>query len=137
MTKEQENLEIVKHMFEMVERGNIPGALEMLAQEVYWQSPVTRTGSKELSWYKPRHNRREVAEYFKELGEKVKPDKFEFLNFTVQGDHVVIEGKNRGTVIATGNVYEHDWMMIFELRNKKIIRHLHYYDTADLLKYFH
>jgi uncharacterized protein len=137
MTKEQENLEIVKHMFELVGQGKIPEALEMVAQEVYWQSPVTRTGSKDMPWYKPRHNRTEVAEYFKELRDTVNPYKFEFLNFILQGDHVVIEGKNQGTILATGNVYEHDWVMIFELRDKKIIRHMHYYDTADLAKYFH
>jgi ketosteroid isomerase-like protein len=137
LTKEQENLEIVTHMFEMVEQGNIPEALNTLADDLYWQSPVTRTGSIEMSWCKPRHNRGEVAEFFKELREKMKPEKFEFLNFVAQGDHVVVEGKNRGTVVSTGNEYEHDWVMIFELRDKKIIRYVHYYDTADLLKHFH
>jgi ketosteroid isomerase-like protein len=137
LTKEEENLEIVKHLFEKVEEGNVPAALKTLADEVYWQSPVTRTSSIEISWSKPRHNRKEVATFFKELREKMTPEKFEFLNFIAQGDHVVVEGKNRGTVVSTGNEYEHDWVMKFELRDKKIIRYLHYYDTADLSKCFH
>ncbi|MGB8233925.1 MAG: nuclear transport factor 2 family protein, partial [Methanobacterium sp.] len=104
---------------------------------LYWQSPVTRTGSKELSWFKPRYNRKELAEFFKELRNKVITEKFEFGDFTAQKDKVVVEGKNRGTVISTGQVYEHDWVMIFELRDKKITKQQHFYDTADLVKYFH
>ena len=68
-------------MFELVGQGKIPEALEMVAQEVHWQSPVTRTGSKEMSWYEPRHSRMEVAEYFNELRDTVNPYKFEFSNF--------------------------------------------------------
>ncbi len=135
--KEQENIEIVKQMFETVEEGNIPAALNMLVEDIYWQSPVTRTGSKELFWFKPCHSREEVGEFFKELRNKVKTEKFEFLDFIAQGDKVVVEGKNRGTIISTGHVYEHDWVMIFELHDKEIIKYQHYYDTEDLVKYFH
>ena len=136
MVNEQENVEIVKQMFETIERGNIPDALNMFAEDIYWQSPVTRTGSQELSWFKPRHGRKEVGEFFKELRNKMITEKFEFLDFTAQHDKVVVEGKNRGTVISTGRVYEHDWVMIFELKDKKIIKNQHFYDTADLVKYF-
>ncbi len=137
MLKEQENVERVKLMFETVEQGNIPAALNMFAEDIYWQSPVTRTGSKELSWFKPRHSREDIAEFFKELRNKVITEKFEFIDFIAQGNKVVVEGKNRGTIISTGKVYEHDWVMVFELRDKKIIKYQHYYDTNDLVKYFH
>ena len=137
LLKEQENVERVKLMFETVEQGNIPAALNMFAEDIYWQSPVTRTGSKELSWFKPRHSREDIAEFFKELRNKVITEKFEFIDFIAQGNKVVVEGKNRGTIISTGKVYEHDWVMVFELRDKKIIKYQHYYDTNDLVKYFH
>ena len=64
-------------------------------------------------------------------------EKFEFLDFIAQGAKVVVEGKNKGTVISTGRVYEHNWVMIFELKDKKIIKNQHFYDTADLVKYFY
>lgn len=134
---QQGNVNIVKEMFERVEQGNIPDALNMFAEDVYWQSPVTRTGSKDLSWFKPRYSRREVGEFFKELRDKVITERFEFSDFTAQGNKVVVEGKNRGTVISTGLNYEHDWVMIFELQDNQIIKCQHYYDTGDLVKYFH
>jgi len=58
------------------------------------------------------------------------------LGFTAQDDRVAVEGRNRGTVKSTGRGYEHDWVMVFTLHDNKIIRHRHYYDTADILVAF-
>jgi hypothetical protein len=60
----------------------------------------------------------------------------ETLEFTAQGDRVVVEGRNRGSVRSTGCTYEHDWVMVFTVRGGKIVRHRHYYDTADILVAF-
>lgn len=136
VTKEQENIEIVKKMFKEVEQGNLPAALNMLAEDVYWQSPVTRTGSKYLTWYKPRYSREEVGDFFIELSNKVETERFQISDVIAQGNKVVVEGKNKGTVKSTGRAYEHDWIMIFELRDGRIIKNQHYYDTMDLVQCF-
>ncbi|NIO18961.1 ketosteroid isomerase, partial [bacterium] len=90
--------------------------METLAEDIDWQSPTTRTQPTEISWAKPRHSREEVATWFKELLEKVQPERLETLEFTAQGDRVIVEGRNRGTVKSTGRAYEHDWVMVFTLR---------------------
>lgn len=133
---EQENVKVVRQMFVAFDQRDLPGALNTLANDVYWQSPVTKGESKEISWSKPRHNREEVALFFKDLFEKVQPERMETLEFTAQGDRVIVEGKNRGTVRSTGRAYEHDWVMVFTLKESKIIRLLHYYDTADIVAAF-
>jgi ketosteroid isomerase-like protein len=133
---EQENVKVVQQMFVAFNRRDLPGALNTLADDVYWQSPVTRGESKEISWSKPRHNRQEVALFFKDLFEKVQPERMETLGFTAQGDRVIVEGKNRGTARSTGRTYEHDWVMVFTLKEGKIKRLLHYYDTADIIAAF-
>jgi ketosteroid isomerase-like protein len=129
---EKENIQVVKKMFEAFGRHDIPAVLDTLAQDVEWQSPVTRTAPDEISWSKPRHGRDEVAVFFKDLGEKVQPDKLVPLEYTAQADRVVVEGKNRGTVRSNGKDYEHDWVMLFTLRQGKIARMWHYYDSIDL-----
>jgi steroid delta-isomerase-like uncharacterized protein len=129
---EKENVKLVKQMFEAFGRRDIPAVLNTLAQDVEWQSPVTRTQPDEISWSKPRHGREEVAAFFKDLGEKVQPDKMEPLEFTAQADRVVVEGKNRGIVRSNGKAYEHDWVMVFTLRQGKIASMRHYYDTTDI-----
>ena len=80
---------------------------------------------------------RKYLNFLKNFEIKWSTEKFEFLDFIAQGAKVVVEGKNKGTVISTGRVYEHDWVMIFELKDKKIIKNQHFYDTADLVKYFY
>lgn len=133
---EQENVQLIKQMFAAFGQGDIPAVLDMVAEDVDWQSPVTRNPSTHISWAKPRYSRDEVATYFKELSDKVKPEQLEILKFTAQDDRVVVEGRNRGTVRSTGCAYEHDWVMVFTLREGKIVRFRHYYDTADLVVAF-
>ena len=60
-------------------------------------------------------------------------ERVEALEITAEGDRVVVEGRNRGTVRSTGRNYEHDWVMVFAVRGCKIVRNWHYYDTADIL----
>jgi len=137
MKEEQENIQVVQSMFEAFGQGNIPAALNTFADDVDFQSPVTRNAPAEISWAKPRYRREEVAEFFKELSDKMQIERMEATSFTAQSNLVVVEGKNRGTVRSTGNAYEHDWVMVFTLKEGRIIRHRHYYDTADVVVAFH
>jgi ketosteroid isomerase-like protein len=134
---EQENVQVVQKLFAAFGQANIPSALDILAEDVDWQSPVRRSPPSEISWAKPRHGRAEVAKFFAELSEKMQIELMETLEFTAQGDRVVVEGRNRGSVRSTGRTYEHDWVMVFTVRGGKIVTHRHYYDTADILAAFH
>ena len=134
---EQENVQVVQKLFAAFGQANIPSALDILAEDVDWQSPVRRSPPSEISWAKPRHGRAEVAKFFRELSEKMQIELMETFDFTAQGDRVVVEGRNRGSVRSTGRTYEHDWVMVFTVRGGKIVTHRHYYDTADILVAFH
>ncbi len=131
-----ENIQVIKEHFAAFGRGDVQLALEMVAEKVDWQSPVTKNQSEEISWAKPCHNKKEVMQFFQELVNKVQPEKFEIVGFTAQGDNVVVEGSNQGQVRSTGKRYEHDWLMIFTILDGKIVRHRHYYDTADIINAF-
>jgi ketosteroid isomerase-like protein len=111
--------------------------LDTLAEHVDWQSPVTRSKPQEVSWAEPRRSREEVATFFKDMLEKVQPEALEPLEFTTQDDRVAVEGKNRGIARSTGRPYEHDWVMLFTVRDGKIVRFRHYYDTSDVIVAFH
>ena len=136
MSKESENLRVVHQYFAAFGQGNVLMALDNLAEDVDFQSPVSRTPSIEISWAKPRHSQGEVISFFQELLEKIDLEQMEVFEFTAQGDRVAVEGRNRGTVRSTGQTYEHDWVMIFTVRQGEIIRHRHYYDTADIVAAF-
>jgi len=131
--EEHNNIQIINEHFAAFGRGDLQSALNMVADKVYWQSPVTRNRPAEITWAVPRHSREEVEQFFQELSEKVQPEKFEIIGFIAQGDKVVVEGSNKGKIKSTGKSYEHDWIMVFTLRDGKIISHRHYYDTADVV----
>ena len=128
-----DNVALVQEFFATLERGDLPGVIDFVGEDVDWQSPVTRTHPPEIPWSSVRRTRQEVGAFFKELGQNVKPEGFELFKISAQDDRVVVEGKNRGTVRKTGRTYEHEWVMIFSIRDNKIIRFRHYYDTADLV----
>jgi uncharacterized protein len=129
---EQENIVVVKNLLNAVGRGDMKGMMDVLADDVEWQSPMTRTEHEGITWSRPRHGPRELIEFFNELHVNAVVEQFEDLTFTAQGDRVIIEGRNRGTARATGKTYEHNWVMVFVVRNGKISEHRHYYDTADI-----
>jgi len=97
-----DNLTVVNELFVSLERGDLPGAIELVGEDVQWQSPVTRTHPPEIPWSRIRRTRQEVGEFFKELGQKVRPEGFRLFQITAQDDRVVVEGQNRGTVHSTG-----------------------------------
>jgi uncharacterized protein len=130
---EEQNERVVRRLFEAFGRGDIPAALEFFAEDVEFRSPVTRTGHDILPWARPRRGRREVLQFFSEMGAEVAPEPFQVLSMISKGDTVVVEGRNIGTVRSTGKGFTHDWVMVFTFRDGKITRNDHYYDSADLM----
>jgi uncharacterized protein len=128
-----ESVAVTREFYAALERGDLPGVIELVAEQVDWQSPVTRAHPREIPWSQIRRTRQEVAAFFNELGRTVKPEGFELFETTAQDDRVVVEGRNRGTVRSSGATYEHEWVMTFSIRDGKIARFRHYYDTADLV----
>ena len=131
-----DNITVVKEFYAALGRGELPAAIDLVAEDVDWQSPVTRTHPPEIPWSSIWRTKQEVAVFFKQLGQTVKPEGFEILDITAQDERVVVEGKNRGTVHANKRAYEHDWVMLFTIRDGKIVRFRHYYDTGDLIPIF-
>ena len=131
-----DSVAVVREFYAALGRGDLPGVAELVDEVVDWQSPVTRTHPPEIPWSSIRRTKQEVTAFFKELGQNVKPEGFELLKIISQDDSVVVEGKNRGTVHKTGRTYDHEWVMIFSIRDNKIVRFRHYYDTADLVGAF-
>jgi len=69
---EQENVQAVQKLFAAFGQANIPSALDILAEDVDWQSPVRRSPPSESSWAKPRHGRAEVAKFLENSPKKCK-----------------------------------------------------------------
>ncbi len=137
MSDLEKNTKIVKDLLSALSRGDISAVTSLLDESIDWQSPATRTTVKEIPWSKPRRSRGEVSAFFTEIGDKLKIDDMSYSAIIAEGDNVMVEGTTRGSVIPTGCFYGTDWVMSFTLRNGKIIRYRHYYDSADVAAAFH
>ncbi len=103
----QENAQVAQQMFAAPGQGDLMAALGMVAEDVDFRSPVpepNRRGS--------RRSSRSVAvrrlPHFSKSFLRRCLERMEALEITAEGDQVVSEGRNRGTVRSTGRDYEHD-----------------------------
>jgi hypothetical protein len=124
------NVEFIEDLFAAFGRGDIGYVIEAHAEDVVMESPVSRTST--LPWAGTRTGRRELVEYFETMEAHVRPEAFRNVVFTGSGGRVVVEGSNSGTVVATGERYEHDWVMVFTIQYGKVVRFRHFYDPGDI-----
>jgi ketosteroid isomerase-like protein len=125
------NVTLIQRLFEAFSVGDVASVLAALTDDVDWQGPVSQhTGS--LPWAGRRRGHEQVADYFRQLAATSQFHPMEDVVFTAAGDRVVAEGRNRNTARATGRPYEHEWVMVFTIRDGKIARFRHYYDPADI-----
>ena len=135
--KERRNLQVVQNFISSIGSGRHQDAMDLLTDDVYWESPVSPNPPKELTWAKPRHGKQEVLQYMQDMWSVVQPYVMDTLGITAQGDRVIIEGRHQCQVRATGKVYDHQWVQIFTVRDGLIVSLMQYYDTAPIVEAFH
>jgi ketosteroid isomerase-like protein len=124
------NVELIKELFTAFGRGDIDHVVNAHAHNVVMESPVSHTSN--LPWAGRRNSRQELIEYFETMAAHVRPEAFHDIVFTASGDRVVVEGSNSGTVLSTGKRYDHDWVMVFTLRDAEVVAFRHFYDSTDI-----
>jgi ketosteroid isomerase-like protein len=63
--EENENVQLIKELFEAFGKGDIPKVLGMLSEQVEWKSPVTRVMDRDtVSWAYKRNSPVEVEKFF-------------------------------------------------------------------------
>ena len=130
---EQENVQTVKTAYEAFKRGDIPAMLNLMAEDVEWIQP----GPPEtIATAGERHGPEQVAQYFMLVNETFDIEQFEPQEFIAQGDKVIVLGRYRRRVKATGRLDESDWVHVFTVREGKLVRHRAYADTAATLAAF-
>jgi hypothetical protein len=83
---EQDNIRIIKDAYELFKKGDIPGLLNMLTDDVEWITP----GPKDIMPVAgQRRGRNGVAEFFSTLSSQENVEVFEPEEYIAQGDKVV------------------------------------------------
>jgi hypothetical protein len=122
---EQENERVVREMYGAFGKGDVPGVLAHLADDIEWRI----AGPSELPFAGLHRGRDEVARFFETFGRSAEFEVFEPQEYFSKGDKVVVLGHERQRVTATGQVVETEWAMVFTLSAGKIARFHNFVDT--------
>jgi ketosteroid isomerase-like protein len=105
----EENKRVVQSIFEAFGRGDVPGVLAHLAEDVEWRAP----GPSAVPYLGERRGHGGATEFFVQLGTNVDFDYFEPGVFVAEGDRVVALGRERGRVKGTGKTFDNEWALVF------------------------
>jgi ketosteroid isomerase-like protein len=123
---EQTNVAVVLQTYEAVGRGDIPGVLDLLTDDVVW----TLQGPSTIPFAGVHRGREGIAEFFSLVGEALEFEQFEPREVVTQGDTVVVLGYERSVAKATGRLLEQEWVHVYTLREGKIAMGRFFEDTA-------
>ena len=115
----QSNIELASQGYAAFMRGDVPGVLELLTDDIQWvvHSPVE--AGPEGGQHK---GKAAVAEWFRKLGENYEFEVFSPDEFIASGDKVVVLGHEAVRAKATGRRGEFDWVHVFTYRQGKLAR---------------
>ena len=129
---EQENLQAVRAIFECFGRGDVPGMLGRIAEDVVWRLE----GAAVVPYSGERRGHAGVVDFLQKLGGNVEFEHFEPQEFIAGGDRVVVTGTERGRVRSNGRTFTNDWAMVFTLRGGKVAAFRCYEDTGAVAAAF-
>jgi ketosteroid isomerase-like protein len=127
---EQANVRVVEGMFSALRRGDIPGVLDRLSDDIEWRI----AGPSELPYAGIHRGRDEVAKFFETFGQAAEFEVFEPREYLAKADKVVVLGHERQRIKASGQVVETDWAMVFALRSGRITRFRNFVDSRDVTR---
>lgn len=129
----EENKRVVQSIFEAFGRGDVPGVLAHLAEDVEWSAP----GPSSVPYLGERRGHGGATEFFVQLGTNVDFEYFEPGAFVAEGDRVVALGRERGKVKGTGKTFDNEWALVFTFGGGgKVTRFQLYENTAAVAEAF-
>ena len=131
---EAQNTQLVKDAYAAFMRADIPALLANLDEGVHWEAVIGTEGVVPTSGV--RQGRDAVAQFFAQVAEHMDFQSFEPREFIAQGDHVAVIGHYTGTAKSTGRGWDAEWVMIFTIRNGKVVRFREYTDSKQLITAF-
>jgi ketosteroid isomerase-like protein len=127
---EQQNTAVVQDAYAAFGRGDIATLLSYMADDIQWQ-PVIGTAS-HVPFSGERSGKAAVDEFFRQVMANEDFQQFEPREFVAQGDKVVAIGHYRAVSKPTGKGFESDFVMVFTLRNGKVVRFQEFTDSAGI-----
>lgn len=124
----EDNRLIATEFFRRYDTGNIPGVLELMADDItYWLAG--KPGSNATAGSRTKA---EMAAIFQRMGERLEgPLRMKVKGTVAEGDKVAVEAESLGQ-LRNGRVYNQEYHVLFTIRGGKIAAAREYMDTAHV-----
>ncbi len=129
---EEANTYTIRECYEKFGSGDIPGLLDLCADDIDWTVPEIENAPFSGFW----HGRESVEEFFSLLGGAEDITDFEPREFIAQDDKVVVLGRSTATVRSTGRHYSTEWVHICTVKNGKMTGFHEFFDNAAATRAF-
>jgi len=128
---EQRNIEAVQRMYAAFGGGDLPGILELVADDVSWVVNSQAAGT--IPWYLRIHGKKDVAKFFAGLAESVEYTRFEPQAFAATGDVVYCTVSFDMTVKRNRQTMSSLMFHRFTFKSGRVVEVLTGEDTAKTL----
>ena len=126
---EQENVALIKKLYEAFARGDIQTILDHVTDYIKWSNP----GPANVPYFGNRTGRKQVREFFDQLIGTQENVKLTIDQFVAQCDSVATLGRYTGKVKTTGKPFDSLVGHFFSIRDGKVASWTGLGDTADAL----
>ncbi|MEP7197819.1 MAG: nuclear transport factor 2 family protein [Saprospiraceae bacterium] len=109
--------------------GNVEGVLNSLTEDISWNDP----GSPDIPYAKKRNGKKEVMNFFMEMGGTVSFTEFAPQEFYADNNAVVVKGFFAGKANGTGKNFESEWIMIWKFKGDKVNHYQAFVDTQKMI----
>jgi hypothetical protein len=119
-------------IYEAFGRGDVPGLLEHISDDVQWEAWADNTAQKAgVGWLRPRHGKAGVAEFFQLIAEELDIQEFQVLSLMAGGNQVAVEFVIAARLKKGEGGYRDEEMHLWTFGDDgKVVRLRHYLDTA-------
>lgn len=127
-----ENTKLIQDAYGAFGRGDIPGLLSTLSDDVAWE----HAESADIPWADKFKGHDGVMKFFTALGETVDFLAFEPHTFIADGDTVVVPGREKAKHKTNGREWATDWVHVFTVKHGKVTNFHEYTNTATVATAF-
>jgi ketosteroid isomerase-like protein/ribosomal protein S18 acetylase RimI-like enzyme len=123
---------LVRSVYAAFGRGDVPGVLAALSEDVTWRCLVPAG----VPFGGTFEGRAGVERFFEAVGGAVTFEAFEPGDALASGERVVVLGRDRATVRATGRRYDASWVHAWRVRGERVLEFTEWMEPGPLAEAF-